>query len=102
MNHIRHFLLALIPAVGLTACGGGDTADRLDLANPALRFVHAAPDAPNLTLSRNAVAQPDETSVAYKFALIVVGCLVARPLLEHDDTEAGRRELRRHHAAAGP
>ena len=68
MNHLRHLLLALVPAVGLTACGGGDTADRLDLANPTVRFVHAAPDAPNLTLYRNAAAQPDETNVAYRFA----------------------------------
>ena len=53
---------------GIAACGGGDTADRLDLANPSLRFVHASPLAPNLTLTRAGVAQTDETNVAYGFA----------------------------------
>ena len=53
---------------GIAACGGGDTADRLDLANPSLRFVHASPLAPNLTLTRAGVAQTDETNVPYGFA----------------------------------
>ena len=65
---LRRLLLLGIPALFLAGCGGGDTADRLDLANPAVRFVHASPAAPNLTLYRNAVAQPDATNVAYKFA----------------------------------
>ena len=68
MNQLRKFLLACVPVVGLAACGGGDTADRLDLANPAVRFIHASPTAPNLTLYRNAAAQPDETNVPYHFA----------------------------------
>ena len=68
MNPLHNLLLACVPVLGLTACGGGDTADRLDLANPAVRFVHASPSAPNLTLYRNAAAQPDATNVAYKFA----------------------------------
>ena len=68
MNQLRKFLLACVPVMGLAACGGGDTADRLDLANPAVRFIHASPTAPNLTLYRNAAAQPDETNVPYHFA----------------------------------
>lgn len=52
----------------LAACGGSDTADRLDLANPALRLIHASPFAPNVTLTRAGVAQTDETNVAYGFA----------------------------------
>ena len=52
----------------LAACGGSDTADRLDLANPALRLVHASPLAPNVTLTRAGVAQADETNVPYGFA----------------------------------
>lgn len=62
-------LLCLIPVVLLAACGGGDDAqDRLDIAKPALRFVHASPLAPNVTLFRADVAQSQATNVAYKFA----------------------------------
>lgn len=72
MNTLRKIALACIPVltiVGLTACGGGDDLeDRLDVADPAVRFVHAAPLAPNVTLFRNDVAQADATNVAYKFA----------------------------------
>ena len=53
------FLLMLVPLAGLVACGGGDTADRLDLADPVVRFVHASPLAPNVTLYHGAVAQAD-------------------------------------------
>jgi hypothetical protein len=53
----------------LAACGGGDDLqDRLDLADPAVRFVHASAIAPNLTLYRADVAQSDATDVPYKFA----------------------------------
>jgi Domain of unknown function (DUF4397) len=69
MKTIHKFLLAAcIPVLGLAACGGSDTADRLDVADPVVRFVHAASDAGNLTLYRAADAQPDATNVAYKFA----------------------------------
>lgn len=65
----RLFLLA--PVVGvfaLSACGGGDTDDRFDVADPAVRFVHASPLAPNVTLYRADIAQTDATNVSYKFA----------------------------------
>lgn len=68
MNCLNKFLLACVPVLGLAACGGGDTADRLDLANPAVRFVHAAAIAPNVTLYRDAAAQSDATDAPYKFA----------------------------------
>lgn len=72
MNLMRKIALACIPVlgvVGLAACGGGDDLeDRLDLADPTVRFVHAAPLAPNVTLFRNDVAQADATNVAYKSA----------------------------------
>lgn len=61
-------LAAAIPVMGLAACGGSDTPDRLDLADPVVRFVHASPIAPNLTLYRGAIAQADATNVPYKFA----------------------------------
>lgn len=63
------FLLAFAP-IALAACGGGDDSldDRLDLADPKLRFVHAIPAGPNVSLLRDGVAQSDATDVAYRFA----------------------------------
>jgi hypothetical protein len=68
MNLAKRLLLACVPLLGLAACGGSDTADRLDVADPVVRFVHASPIAPNLTLYRADVAQPDATNVPYPFA----------------------------------
>ena len=68
MNHLTKLLLVCAPFVGLAACGGSDTADRLDVADPVVRFVHASPIAPNLTLYRGTVAQSDANNVPYKFA----------------------------------
>lgn len=59
---------AIAPVVMLAACGGGDLDDRLDVADPKIRFVHANPVGPNLTLYREGVAQADATGVGYKFA----------------------------------
>jgi hypothetical protein len=70
MHPINKLLLACVPVFGLAACGGSDTADRLDLANPALRFVHASAIAPNLTLYRGnlSAAMTNATNVAYPSA----------------------------------
>jgi len=68
MKILHKLLFACIPVMGLAACGGSDTADRLDVADPVVRFVHASPIAPNVTLYRGAVAQSDATNVPYKFA----------------------------------
>ncbi|MBV5299601.1 MAG: DUF4397 domain-containing protein [Rhodoferax sp.] len=68
MKFTHTFLLALVPVVGLSACGGSDTSDRLDLADPVVRFVHVAPLTPNLTLSHGTVVQPDVIDKPYKFA----------------------------------
>lgn len=69
MKPTRRLLLSTLPALAiLTACGGGDTEDRLDVADPKVRFVHASPLAPNVTLYRETVAQADATNVPYRFA----------------------------------
>ena len=68
MKNIHKLLFACIAVLGLAACGGGDTEDRLDVADPVVRFVHASAIAPNLTLYRATVAQSDATNVPYKFA----------------------------------
>lgn len=56
MNTLKTLLLALASASLLAACGGGSDDnfdDRADIADPQLRFVHAAEDFPALTLARN-------------------------------------------------
>jgi hypothetical protein len=64
--------LALLPMAVLTACGGGDDDsldDRIGVADPKVRFVHAVPLAPNMSLFRDDVAQASEvTNVPYKGA----------------------------------
>lgn len=55
-------------ALALAACGGSDTEDRLDVADPVVRFVHASPLAPSVTLFRDTAPQTDATNVSYKFA----------------------------------
>jgi hypothetical protein len=68
MNILKRALIAAMPLLALAACGGGDTEDRLDLADPAVRFVQASPIAPNVTLFSGTTAQPDATDAPYKFA----------------------------------
>ena len=68
MKFLTTVLLVITPVAGLVACGGGDTADRLDLADPMVRFVHASPLAPNLTLYHGAVVQANVIEKPYKFA----------------------------------
>ena len=68
MKLLHKILIACLPLAALAACGGGDTEDRLDVADPAVRFVNATPIAGNVTLYRAGTAQPDATNVAYEFA----------------------------------
>lgn len=69
MKHFWKLIAACVPVAFITACGGGDDLqDRLDVADPVVRFVHASPLAPNVTLYRANVGLPDATNVPYKFA----------------------------------
>jgi Domain of unknown function (DUF4397) len=68
MSILKKLIWASVPLAALAACGGGDTEDRLDVADPQVRFVHAAPSAPAVTLYRDAAAQPDATNTAFRFA----------------------------------
>jgi hypothetical protein len=67
MKILYKLLLAAAPVLLVAACGGGDDSidDRLNLADPKVRFVHAAPLTAPLSVTRNGVAQPDATGVAY-------------------------------------
>ena len=68
MKSLHKFLLACLSLGALAACGGGDTEDRLDIADPKVRFVQVSAVAPNVTLYRAGTAQSDATNVAYRFA----------------------------------
>jgi len=64
--NIRRYAFLLLPVVLISACGGGDLDDILNVSDPKIRFVHAAPAGPNVTLYRNDTAQSDVTNVGYK------------------------------------
>jgi Domain of unknown function (DUF4397) len=69
MKFLTKCLPVCLAVVGLTACGGGDDIeDRLDVADPNVRFVHASPLAPNVTLYRGDTAQAGVINAPYKFA----------------------------------
>jgi Domain of unknown function (DUF4397) len=68
MKFLTQCVPVCLAVVGLAACGGGDDAeDRLDVADPNVRFVHASPLAPNVTLYRGTTAQADAINAPYKF-----------------------------------
>lgn len=62
------FTLAAVMLASLAACGGGDSDDRVGLADPKVRFVNVAPLASSVTLYREEVPQSNATAVGYKFA----------------------------------
>jgi hypothetical protein len=66
---MKLFKLALAAAAlsSLAACGGGDTEDRLDVADPKVRFVDVARLSADVTLYRNDVGQSDANNVGYKY-----------------------------------
>ena len=71
MKTSNKLLLAMAPLLLVAACGGSDDSldDRLNLADPKVRLVHAVPLAPNVSLFRNVVAQAgDVTNLPYKGA----------------------------------
>jgi Domain of unknown function (DUF4397) len=65
-------LFAGAASIGLlAACGGSDDDsfdDRADVADPKVRFVHAVPGGPNVTLQRNGSNESGATDMAYKSA----------------------------------
>ena len=69
MKLLWKLMMAAIPVAMISACGGGDdAADRTDVADPVVRFVHASPLAPSVTLYRNDAPTADATNAPYKFA----------------------------------
>ncbi|HET7792435.1 MAG TPA: DUF4397 domain-containing protein [Rhizobacter sp.] len=70
MKPIYKLLLAAVPVVLVAACGGGDDSldDRLDIADPKVRFVHAIPAGPNVDLLRNGTVVGGVANAPYKYA----------------------------------
>lgn len=72
MNPSTKLMLALAPVFLVAACGGSSDDsldDRLNIADPKVRLVHAVPLAPNVSLFRADVAQAgDVTNLPYKGA----------------------------------
>jgi hypothetical protein len=68
MNKLLRILAFAAPLAFVAACGGGnDLEDRLDVADPKMRFVHAVPAGPNVSLFREQAAQSDATDVPYRY-----------------------------------
>jgi hypothetical protein len=67
------FLLVTIPVAGVVACGGGDTAAGLDLADPVVRFVHVSLLASNVALYRVDTCGP-ASIVASRSCKVPSGC----------------------------
>ena len=65
-----HFKLALLAgmALALTACGGNDVAQALNLGAPQARFVNAVPNSPTLALYRKGELQGDAGTQGYEGA----------------------------------
>lgn len=70
MRPIKTLMTVLATASFLAACGGSDDNfdDRADLAEPKVRFVHAIPGGPDVTLYRGNEAQSFANDVGYLFA----------------------------------
>jgi hypothetical protein len=68
-NFLRLLLVGFASAGLLAACGGSDdNDDSLDVNDPNIRFVHAVPGGPSVTLQRNGVDDTAATNVGYKYA----------------------------------
>lgn len=68
MNALRNLLAACVPLALLAACGGGDVQDRLDIADPVVRLVHASPVAPNVDLIDDTAGAARVTDAPFTFA----------------------------------
>lgn len=67
MKTVRNLLAACVPALVLAACGGGGS-DPLNVADPAVRLVHASPMAADVSLLRESDGMTLVADAPYPFA----------------------------------
>jgi Domain of unknown function (DUF4397) len=70
LRSLKITLITLSAAALLASCGSSkddNFDDRVNLAEPKTRFIHAIPAGPTVTLYRNGVAEPWATNADYKF-----------------------------------
>jgi hypothetical protein len=68
MNALSRLALLAGTALALTACGGNDVAQALNLGAPQARFVNAVPNSPTLALYRKGEVQGDAGTQGYERA----------------------------------
>jgi len=68
MNALFKLALLAGTALALTACGGDDVAQALNLGAPQARFVNAVPNSPTLALYRKGEVQGDAGTQGYEGA----------------------------------
>jgi hypothetical protein len=70
MKFAHKLLLAAAPMLLVAACGGGDDSidDRLDIADPKVRFVNAIPASPSVDFLRGGNVVGGVTNVGYRYA----------------------------------
>ncbi len=70
MHTLLRSWLPFVAIALVAACGGSDDNfdDRADVADPKMRFVHAVPLGPSMTLYREDAVRPEVDGAGYKFA----------------------------------
>jgi hypothetical protein len=70
MKLLYKLLLAAAPVLLVAACGGGDDSidDRIDIADPKVRFIHAIPAGPNVDLLRDGTIAGGVSNAPYRYA----------------------------------
>jgi hypothetical protein len=68
MTHFLKLAIVASATLALSACGGDDVAQALNLGAPQARFVNAAPGSPTLALYRKGELQSDAGNQAYEGA----------------------------------
>ena len=89
MRFVLSFTALAIAAAALTACGGSDLADSLNIGSPRARLVNAMPNGPSVQLYRNDNLQTDAGTLAYEQASKYFDTVTATSTWSLRDASAG-------------
>ena len=89
MRLASNFALLTAAATALSACGGNDVADALNIGAPRARLVNAIPGGPDLQLYRNDNLQSDAGTLAYEQASKYVDTVTATSTWSLRDAASG-------------